>query len=70
MGVMSPTTPAQELGGMKAANRYCAERPWMDARETRRVGRWGYSFFVTRGREPFGDGFRRMCYIESQARAV
>jgi len=53
---------------MKAADQYCASRLWMDAKETRRVGQWGYSFFVTKGREPFGEGFRRMCYIISQQR--
>ena len=68
MGVMSPTAPAQEMAGMKAADQYCASRLWMDAKETRRVGQWGYAFFVTKGREPFGEGFRRMCYIISQQR--
>jgi hypothetical protein len=67
MGTMSPTTPAQEMAGMKAASEYCEMRSWMDAKQMRNVGQWGYSFFVTKGREPFGDGFRRMCYILSQA---
>jgi hypothetical protein len=67
---MSPNTPEQEMAGMKAASQYCDNRPWMNAKQTRQVGQWGYSYYVTKGREPFGDGFRRMCYILSQARAV
>ena len=66
MGVLSPTAPDQEMAGMKAASQYCDKRPWMDAKTTRRVGQWGYSYFVTKQRESFGDGFRRMCYILSR----
>lgn len=69
MKVMSPTAPEQEVAGMKAADEFCAHRPWMNARHTRQIGEWGYSYYRIKGKEAFGDGFRRMCYIISQTRA-
>jgi len=67
MGVMSPTTPDQEMAGMKAAEAFFAKRSWMDVRQMRQLGQWGYSYFVTKGQEAKGDGFRRMAYILSQS---